>query len=68
LVAAAAAEEEEKKKKKRRRRRRRNADAFAKAKQGRANSKLAHSVGITWAHPWGGGTISAHITPEVAAS
>jgi hypothetical protein len=29
--------------------RRRNAEAIAKAKRGRANLKLAHSVGITWA-------------------
>jgi hypothetical protein len=42
---------------------RRIAKAIAKEKRHRANSNLAHSVGITWAHPsGGGGTIRSHCT------
>jgi len=52
------AEENKKKKKKRRR----NAEANSKAKRSRANSKLAHSVGITWAQPWDGDSIRSHCT------
>ena len=43
--------------------RRRNAEAISRAEWGRANGKLAHSVGITWAQPWGGGgSIRSHCT------
>ena len=51
-----------KKKKKRKKKWRGNAEAIAKAKRGRANSKLAHSVGITWAQPWVGDSVRSHCT------
>jgi len=56
-----------KKKKKKKKKRRRNAEAISKAKRGRANSKLAHSVGIIWAQPWDGVSVRSHCTKSAAS-